>query len=918
MLRKKHRLFFKLFVVLVLQILFYSTAQAQISQAEYFWDNDPGQGLATSINASDGTLDEAIEQLLNDPTSLPAGTGPHTFNVRVKDAPNNWGPVFTSVINIETVITATDKQVILAEYFWDSDPGVGNGTAILALDGNLDEAIETLFNSGVSQPVVGLHTFNIRVKDYGNNWGPVFSSVVNIENTIVSTDKQIIQAEYFWDSDPGVGSATPILALDGNLDEAIETLFSSGVSQPAVGLHTFNIRVKDFDNNWSPIFTSVMSIEDTIVPIDKQIIQAEYFWDSDPGVGSATPLLALDGNLDEAIETLFNSGVSQPAVGLHTFNIRVKDIENTWGPLFTSVISIEDTIVPVVKEIAQAEYFWDTDPGQGSGTTILALDGNLDEAIESLFESAATTVSLSLGVHSFNIRTLDAEGHWSPVFTNVIEVTDCIAPLVDLGVDTVLCNGSSMMLDASDHFDSYSWNTGGTGQTILINSPGTYYVHATDTLGCIRSDTIIISDQQYLDLGNDTTICAGTNLFLDAGVYNAYAWSTGSSSSGITVNPVVNSQYSATVTDISGCTSSDTILVDVYALPSPYLGVDTAICQGDSLTLDAGSFSTYLWSPSGGSQTLTVSSAGTYSVTVTNVNGCSNSDAIYVGINALPTPDLGSDIILCDGGSEVLNPGSFDQYKWSDLSTNPTLSVGNAGTYYVTVTDVNSCQNMDSVQVDTSSSVHVYSSEAICDGDSYNFNGTMLSINGTYFDTLATSMGCDSVIELSLTVNLVPSVYLGVDQTLCDWDSVVLDAGVHNSYLWSTGYTGQTITVDTSSTGIGTFAYSVEVEDNNCYASDTILITFTNCVGLTDYDYGEVLVYPNPTNGLIVLEFTRTDGTQYYIELFDIAGKLLFAEFLYPENGEVFRRDFTYLEKGVYLIKIGNDTSQSTFRLILE
>jgi hypothetical protein len=189
---------------------------------------------------------------------------------------------------------------------------------------------------------------------------------------------------------------------------------------------------------------------------------------------------------------------------------------------------------------------------------------------------------------------------------------------------------------------------------------------------------------------------------------------------------------------------------------------------------------------------------------------------------------------------------------------------------------------------------------------------------GTYFDTLATSMGCDSVIELSLTVNLLPSVYLGVDQTLCDWDSVVLDAGVHNSYLWSTGYTGQAITVDTSGAGIGTFAYSVEVEDNNCYASDTILITFTNCVGLADYDYAEVLVYPNPTNGVVMLEFSRADGTQYYIELYDITGKLLFAEFLYPENGEVFRRDFTYLEKGVYLIKIGNDTSQSSFRLILE
>ncbi|PKP00995.1 MAG: hypothetical protein CVU11_16500, partial [Bacteroidetes bacterium HGW-Bacteroidetes-6] len=94
-------------------------------------------------------------------------------------------------------------QIATAEYFWDTDPGIGLATPIYAADGNLDEAIETLLSSGVNQPAVGMHTFNIRVKDSGNFWGPVFTSVINVESTISATDKKIIQAEYFWDTDPG-------------------------------------------------------------------------------------------------------------------------------------------------------------------------------------------------------------------------------------------------------------------------------------------------------------------------------------------------------------------------------------------------------------------------------------------------------------------------------------------------------------------------------------------------------------------------------------------------------------------------------------------------------------------------------------------------------------------------------------------
>ena len=134
---------------------------------------------------------------------------------------------------------AIGQQVTVAEYFWDTDPGLGNGTVILAEDGALDEAVEKLFTNAASFPSPGLHTFNIRVKGLENTWSNTFSYTVNVySEMLVSRNVQVVQAEYFWDTDPGVGLATPILALDGALDEAVEQLFDNSASLPTSGLHT--------------------------------------------------------------------------------------------------------------------------------------------------------------------------------------------------------------------------------------------------------------------------------------------------------------------------------------------------------------------------------------------------------------------------------------------------------------------------------------------------------------------------------------------------------------------------------------------------------------------------------------------------------------------------------------------------------
>lgn len=163
------------------------SAQTSISQAEYFWDTDPGAGNGTAVLATDGNFNSAFEQLSK--TGIPApGTGLHKFCIRIKDNTGVWGPVFMNIIQVSSATTAPIMSILQAEYFWDTDPGEGNGTAVLAADGNFDRAFEQLTKTGIALPPVGLHVFNVRIKDNTGTWGPAFKNVVSVQTNLSNAD----------------------------------------------------------------------------------------------------------------------------------------------------------------------------------------------------------------------------------------------------------------------------------------------------------------------------------------------------------------------------------------------------------------------------------------------------------------------------------------------------------------------------------------------------------------------------------------------------------------------------------------------------------------------------------------------------------------------------------------------------------
>lgn len=276
----------------------------------------------------------------------------------------------------------------------------------------------------------------------------------------------------------------------------------------------------------------------------------------------------------------------------------------------------------------------------------------------------------------------------------------------------------------------FIWNFGDGSPVSSSNSPshtytntGTYNVMliATDSSTCNISDTtyltIVVTPASVIDIGNDTTICTGATLTLDAGnPGSTYLWSTGASSQTIAVN--TSGAYWVSVAS-GNCISNDTINVTFSQVLNVDLGNDTVLCQSVNLMLDAGNpGGTYLWSTNEKSQTIQITSPGIYWVSVSD-NNCSNADTINVSV--ISPPDLGVNINMCKQNQIALDAGpSAGSYLWSTGENTQTIVVTQPGTYWVQVSD-DKCISSDTIVVNKGGSVTMYFPNTFTpDGDGLN------------------------------------------------------------------------------------------------------------------------------------------------------------------------------------------------------
>jgi len=340
--------------------------------------------------------------------------------------------------------------------------------------------------------------------------------------------------------------------------------------------------------------------------------------------------------------------------------------------------------------------------------------------------------------------------------------------------------------------------------------------------------------------GNDTSICSGQSIALSPSISGtSYLWQDGSTNPTLTASS--SGLYWVEMTN-GGCTYSDSIVVDVLPAPTFSLGNDTTLCLGQTFVLDASSTpGTYLWQNGSTVPTYTVSSAGTYSLQITN-NGCTSSDTIDVAYLNAPSFTLGNDTTLCFGESLVIdasaNPGT---YLWQDGSTAGTYTATQSGVYWLEVSNIcGSDSDTLILNYHPDYSFNLGNDTTICDGESVELvcnvagatvtwqdgttgNSYNASVSGIYSAEF-TLNGCTVTDAIVVTVISAPVVDLGEDFFLCEGKFKLLSADNQNgSLLWNTGSSEQSIQV----TAAGT--YSVVVTNPCGVASDSVVVEMEDC-----------------------------------------------------------------------------------------
>jgi len=281
----------------------------------------------------------------------------------------------------------------------------------------------------------------------------------------------------------------------------------------------------------------------------------------------------------------------------------------------TKVITIKSTPSPYLG----------TDINACVGNTVTLNPGNFPGAVVSWQDgSVSSTYTLGTsGQYSVAVTDNGCTGRDTveAVFNNI--------PAVDLGADRAACQGESVLLDAFNAGATYLWQNGSSSSSQLAGVTGVYSV--TVSIGnCSTVDQVLLTfnPSPLVNLGQDTVICKGFPLFLDATNPNAiYQWQDGSFDPFIFADSA--GVYSVTVS-INNCTASDTITIDEQDKPKVFLGEDSLLCLGMALRLDAFNYGAeYEWQDGSTAAWYDARISGKYFVTATNNCGVS-ADSIYL------------------------------------------------------------------------------------------------------------------------------------------------------------------------------------------------------------------------------------------------------------------------------------------------
>jgi hypothetical protein len=441
-----------------------------------------------------------------------------------------------------------------------------------------------------------------------------------------------------------------------------------------------------------------------------------------------------------------------------------------------------------------------------------------------------------------------------------------VPPVPNISGAADVCTGDSVQLCATfaDNGSgpyTFSWNAGAFTDSCIYSGGGTYSVAITNRFGCdtagtgAHTVTTHVSPDPGIQPQDSAFICpgAGITLSADAG-FSAYLWSTNATTSAITVNAA--GVYSVSVTDGTGCTGTENVTVYSGIHYTPVFSLDTTngFCEGTPFIITVADslqqpVSSYSWSTGATAASITVSASGTYSITLTDANGCSTSEEAALQMHpAAPSVTISGSADVCQGSATTLcasftgNNSAPYFYNWnSGAYTDSCISVG-GGSYDLVLSNAFGCTSTLALHVVTNHALPVPGIQPpgailVCAGTdtmmcaSTGFSSYLWSEGattncltapaGSYSITVTDAFGCTGFDSVSVADRTPPVPNLQPSGTVlvCTGDDTLLcaDAGFSN-YAWTNGSSAGCITAPAGN-------YTVTVTDNSgCTGMDSVTV----------------------------------------------------------------------------------------------
>lgn len=366
------------------------------------------------------------------------------------------------------VMAAAQPNITRVEYFFNTDPGFGNGTAVSVSPAT--NISNQAFTTDISSLPLGLNFLYLRSMDGNGKWS-ITNQLIFVKSATPPAAVNINKAEYFIDIDPGFGNANNISIASPSTNISA-LVFEANLATLIEGLHFLYLRSRNTNGQWS-LTNQLSFVRFSVFGTAPLVTKCEYFIDTDPGLGQGSNIsISPATNLTDVTVPV---NLNNTAPGLHVLFVRSADANGKWS-ITNRFLFYKSVPVSIPANIVRAETFIDVDPGFGNAVPIsVNAASNIAD-----FAYPLNITGLSAGKHSMYIRSMDANGQWSITARDSFDIsTPAPAPYININsiTGTAFCGNSSFQL---------SFHATGT-----YNAGNVFSVQLSDAAGSFSNPTTI-------------------------------------------------------------------------------------------------------------------------------------------------------------------------------------------------------------------------------------------------------------------------------------------------------------------------------------------------------------------------------------------------------------------------------------------